>query len=104
LEYNNRLNMKQENKNGKVFINKALTNKYTLSIYADFTGKPSLLEIQQEIIGLVFWCNYHPLKFYIKDDILIITDESFYGEFSANNVVDFTTAQELLTSLKSGIN
>lgn len=82
----------------------ALTNKYTLSIYADFTGNPSLLEIQQETIGLVFWCNYHPLKFYIKDDILIITDESFYGEFSANNVVDFTTAQELLTSLKSGIN
>jgi hypothetical protein len=55
-------------------------------------------------VGIIFIGNYTSLKFFIDGDKLVILDNNFYGEFSVNNVDGFNTAQDLLISIKSGIN
>jgi hypothetical protein len=87
-----------------IITNEVIVDKYDLIIQADVTGVPAILQIQKAGYGIVFIGHYASLKFFIDGDKLVILDNNFYGEFSANNVDGFNTAQDLLVSLKSGIN
>ena len=87
-----------------IITNEVIVDKYDLIIQADVTGVPAILQIQKANYGIVFIGHYASLKFFIDGDKLVILDNNFYGEFSANNVDGFNTAQDLLVALKSGIN
>jgi hypothetical protein len=87
-----------------IITNEVIVDKYDLIIQADVTGVPAILQIQKANYGIVFIGHYASLKFFIDGDKLVILDNNFYGEFSVNNVDGFNTAQDLLVSLKSGIN
>jgi hypothetical protein len=87
-----------------IITNEVVVDKYDLMIQADVTGVPAILQIQKANYGIVFIGHYASLKFFIDGDKLVILDNNFYGEFSVNNVDGFNTAQDLLISIKSGIN
>jgi hypothetical protein len=87
-----------------IITNEVIVDKYDLIIQADVTGVPAILQIQKANYGIVFIGHYASLKFFIDGDKLVILDNNFYGEFSVNNVDGFNTAQDLLVSIKSGIN
>ena len=87
-----------------IITNEVVVDKYDLMIQADVTGVPAILQIQKANYGIVFIGHYASLKFFIDGDKLVILDNNFYGEFSVNNVDGFNTAEDLLVSLKSGIN
>jgi hypothetical protein len=87
-----------------IITNEVIVDKYDLMIQADVTGVPAILQIQKANVGIVFIGHYASLKFFIDGDKLVILDNNFYGEFSVNNVDGFNTAEDLLVSLKSGIN
>jgi hypothetical protein len=87
-----------------IITNEVVVDKYDLMIQADVTGVPAILQIQKANYGIVFIGHYASLKFFIDGDKLVILDNNFYGEFSVNNVDGFNTAQDLLVSIKSGIN
>jgi hypothetical protein len=87
-----------------IITNEVIVDKYDLMIQADITGAPAILQIQKANVGIIFIGNYTSLKFFIDGDKLVILDNNFYGEFSANNVTGFNTAEDLLISLKAGIN
>ena len=87
-----------------IITNEVIVDKYDIRIQPDFSGVPSIVHISKADIGLIFIGGYQSFKFFIDGDKLVVVDNNFYAEFSANNTDNFTTAQDLLIRLKSQIN
>ncbi len=91
--------------NGKFIItNEVIVDKYEIIIQTDFGGAPAIVQITKAGVGVIFIGGYQNFKFFIDGNKLVAVDTNFYAEFSANNHINFTTAQDLLIALKSGIN
>lgn len=91
--------------NGKFIItNEVIVDKYDIRIQNDFAGTPAIVQISKANIGIIFIGGYKNFKFFIDGVKLVVVDNNFYGEFSANNTDNFTSAQDLLLLLKSQIN
>jgi hypothetical protein len=91
--------------NGKFIItNEPIVDKYDIRIEADFSGSPAIVQITKADIGIIFIGGYQTFKFYSDGNKLVVVDNNFYAEFSANNTENFTTPLDLLLLLKSRIN
>jgi hypothetical protein len=91
--------------NGKFIItNQVIVDKYDIRIQNDFGGVPAIVQISKADVGIIFIGGYPSFKFFIDGHKLVVVDNNFYAEFSANNTDGFTTAQDLLLQLKSQIN
>jgi hypothetical protein len=95
--------MKQENKNGKLFINsKPQTDKYLVNITLDLTGTVYILAIYQD--GVLIYSEPYNHNVFIKDaNTVVINSDKFYGEFNATNTSDFTTAEQFNDALMGNI-
>jgi hypothetical protein len=86
-----------------IITNEVIDDLFDLRIMGDLTGTPSVLKIEKQNVGIVYFCKYDILSFFTTDTTLVITGPQFYGEFSANNYAGFTTPiallQELLTDI-----
>jgi hypothetical protein len=91
--------------NGKFIItNEPIIDKYDIRIQPDFSALPAIVQITKADVGIIFIGGYHSFKFFIDGDKLVVVDNNFYAEFSANNHENFTTPLDLLVHLKSQIN
>ena len=86
-----------------IITNEVVTDLFALQIMADLVGNPSILKIEEENVGLIYFGKYDNLSFFTTDTTLVITGPQFYGEFSENNCTNFTTPlaklQELLLEI-----
>jgi hypothetical protein len=86
-----------------IITNQVVTDLFDLRIMADVSGNPSILKIEEQNVGLIFFGKYDNLSFFTTDTTLVILGPAFYGEFSANNCTNFTTPisklQDLLTEI-----
>ena len=86
-----------------IITNEVVTDLFDLQIMIDLAGNPSILKIEEENVGIIYFGKYDNLNFFTTDTTLVILGPQFYGEFSANNCTSFTTPlaklQELLTDI-----
>ena len=86
-----------------IITNEVVTDLFGLQIIADVVGNPSILKIEEENVGIIYFGKFDNLSFFTTDTTLVILGPQFYGEFSANNCTGFTTPlaklQELLTDI-----
>lgn len=82
-----------------IITNGAVTDKYTVSVVTDVTATPTILKIEQENVGLVYFSTYNALTFFTTDTSMIVIGDSIWAEFSADNTKDFDSASLLLNSL-----
>ena len=86
-----------------IITNEVVTDLFALQIIGDLNGNPSVLKIEEENVGLIYFGKYDNLSFFTTDTTLVILGPAFYGEFSANNCTNFTTPlaklQELLLEI-----
>ncbi len=86
-----------------IITNQVVTNLFDLRIIGDSVGNPAILKIEQQNVGVVYFGKYDNLNFFTTDTTLVILGPNFYGEFSANNCIDFPTPivklQELLNQI-----
>ena len=86
-----------------IITNEVVTDLFALQIIGDLNGNPSVLKIEEENVGLIYFGKYDNLSFFTTDTTLVITGPQFYGEFSENNCTNFTTPlaklQELLLEI-----
>jgi hypothetical protein len=86
-----------------IITNEVVTDLFDLRIIGDLNGNPSILKIEEQNVGIIYFGKYDNLNFFTTDTTLVIIGPAFYGEFSANNCTGFTTPlaklQELLTDI-----
>lgn len=82
-----------------IITNEAVTDKYTVSVVTDVTATPTILKIQQENVGLVYFSTYNALTFFTTDTSMIVIGDNIWAEFSVENTKDFDTASLLLNAL-----
>ena len=86
-----------------IITNEVVTDLFDLRIMADLVGNPSVLKIEEQNVGIIYFGKFDNLSFFTTDTTLVITGPQFYGEFSENNCNSFTTPiaklQELLTDI-----
>jgi hypothetical protein len=86
-----------------IITNQVVSDLFDLRIIADLIGTPSILKIEQQNVGVVYFGKYDNLNFFTTDTTFVILGPNFYGEFSANNCTTFTTPlaklQDLLTEI-----
>ena len=86
-----------------IITNEVVTDLFDLRIMGDLIGTPSILKIEEQNVGIIYFGKYDNLNFFTTDTTLVILGPAFYGEFSANNCTNFTTPlaklQELLTDI-----
>jgi len=82
-----------------IITNEAVTDKYTVSVVVDVTATPTILKIQQENVGLVYFSTYNALTFFTTDTSMIVIGDNIWAEFSVENTKDFDTASLLLNAL-----
>lgn len=82
-----------------IITNAAVTDKYTVSVVTDVTATPTILKIEQENVGLVYFSTYNALTFFTTDTSMIVIGDSIWAEFSVENTKDFDTASLLLNAL-----
>ena len=86
-----------------IITNEVVTDLFALQIISDLNGNPSILKIDEENVGLIYFGKFDNLSFFTTDTTLVIIGPQFYGEFSENNCTNFTTPlaklQELLLDI-----
>ena len=82
-----------------IITNATVTDKYTVSVVTDVTATPTILKIEQENIGLVYFSTYNALTFFTTDTSMIVIGDNIWAEFSVENTKDFDTASLLLNAL-----
>ena len=86
-----------------IITNEVVTDLFALQILGDLNGNPSVLKIEEENVGLIYFGKYDNLSFFSTDTTLVILGPQFYGEFSANNCTNFTTPLAKLQGLLTDI-
>ena len=86
-----------------IITNEVVTDLFALQILGDLNGNPSVLKIEEENVGLIYFGKYDNLSFFTTDTTLVILGPQFYGEFSANNCTNFTTPLAKLQGLLTDI-
>jgi hypothetical protein len=82
-----------------IITNESVTDKYTVSVVTDVTATPTILKIEQENVGLVYFSTYNALTFFTTDTSMIVIGDNIWAEFSADNTKDFDSASLLLSAL-----
>ena len=87
----------------KIITNEVVTDLFDLRIMADLVGNPSVLKIEEQNVGIIYFGKFDNLNFFTTDTTLVIIGPQFYGEFSENNCNGFTSPLDKLQSLLTDI-
>lgn len=86
-----------------IITNEVVNDLFDLRIMADLVGNPSILKIEEQNVGMIYFGKYDNLSFFTTDTTLVIIGPQFYGEFSENNCTNFITPLDKIQSLLTEI-